>query len=77
MIKVRLVKIKVLISQLIDKSPVNLVPVNIMIFPAIVRIFYAVLRFHKVNISGNIAYESAAIKYSLVTDILIEVHIII
>lgn len=77
MIKVSLGKIKVLVFQLIDKSSVNLVPVYILIFSAIVYIFYAILGFDKADISGSIAYESAAVEYSLVTDILIEVYIII
>ncbi len=77
MINVSLGKIKVLVSQLINKSPVNLVLVYILIFPAIVHVFYGVLRFHKADISGSIAYENAVIEYSLVMDILIEVHIII
>lgn len=76
-IKVCLGKIKVLVSQLIDKSLVNLVSINILIFPAIIHVFYAVQRFHKADISGSIAYESTMVKYFLFKDIFIEVHIII
>ncbi len=71
-------KIKVLVSQLIDKSPINLVPVNILIFSAIVSVFYVVSRFYKADISRmNITYKSIAVEYSLVTDIFINIYIII
>lgn len=77
MIRVRLGKMKVLVSQLIDKFFINLVLINIFIFSAIVLIFHAIPEFYKADISGNIAYKSTMVKYSFVTDIYIEVHIII
>lgn len=77
MSKVSWGKIKVLVFQLINKSPVNLVLVDILIFPAIVYVFYTVLEFHKADIFGSIGYKSVAVEYSLVTDIFIEVHIMI
>lgn len=69
--------IKVLIFQLIDKSPINLVSVKILIFSTIIYVFYTILGFHKVNISDNIAFAKDAVEFFLVTDIFINVYIII
>lgn len=76
-IKVYLIKIKILVFQLIHKFSVDLILVNILIFLALVLDFYIVLVFYKADISRSIAYKNAAIEYSFVTDIFIEVHIII
>lgn len=77
MIRVRLGKSKVFVPQLIDKLPVKLAAVNLLILSAIARVFYAVRGLHKADISCGIAYETAAVEYCLVTNILVEIHVII
>ena len=77
MIWVRLGKNKVFILQLINKFYINLAVVNILIYPTIGRILYAVWGLYKVDISYGIAYKAAAVKYFLITNILVKVHVII
>lgn len=77
MIKVYLCKIKVLVTQLINNSLIKSVTVIIIIFLAIVHIFYIILGFYKIDISSNIAYKSARVEYFLVINIFIKVFIII
>lgn len=77
MIFVRLLKLKVVLPQLINKSFVHLAAVNILVFLAICRTVYAVWDLHEVYISCSIAYKNTVVVYSLVTDILIEVHIVV
>lgn len=66
-----------MLSQLINKFPVNLTAVNILVFLVIGQIIYAVWSLYKVYISCNIAYKTIVIIYFLITDILIEVHIVL
>lgn len=42
-----------------------------------IQIHYTIWSFYKVDISYNIVYKSTMIEYLLVTNILIEVHLII
>lgn len=77
MIFVRLLELKIALPQLINKPLVHLAAVNILILPAIGRVFYAVWGLHKAYISCGVAYKTTAVVYSLVTDILVEVHIVV
>lgn len=77
MIFIRLHKLKIVLPQLINKSPVNLAIVNILILLAIDRAFYIVWSLHKANISYSIAYRTTIAIYSLVTDIFVKVHIVV
>ena len=77
MILVHLLEHKIALLQLINKHPVHLATFNIFIFPAIDRVFYAVWSLHEIYISCGVAYKIIVVIYSLVTNILVEIHIIV
>ncbi len=77
MIFVCLLKLKITLCQLINKLLVHLAAVNIFILPTIGWVFYTVWSLHKAYISCSIAYKTTAVVYFLITDILVEVHIVV
>ena len=77
MIFVHLFQLKIALFQLINKPLVYLAAVNILIFSAIGRVFYTIWGHHKAYISYSIAYKTIAVVYFLVTDIFVEVYIIV
>lgn len=75
MIFVHLPKLKVVLLQSIYKFFVALTAVNIVIFSAIGRIFYAILGLYKIYIPCSITYHITMVVYPLVLDIFLKVYI--
>lgn len=71
-----LCKIKILISQFIYKSLIDLQKINVILKPGIV--FFTFFRsFYKVYIPSSIIENYAPVMDLLVSDIFIKVHIVI
>lgn len=76
MTKIRFSKVKVFICEFVDQPLVYLIGINMSLCSSFVTVIFS-RNLHKIDVSGGVIYHSIPIVQSLVTDTLIEIHIII